>query len=428
MSFTRPFRRPVSHSNRRMLIVLGILTCLAGLVALWIGVNAPNQVPGRSYYTLHAYFRGADNLVVHDQVRLGGEDIGQVLNPRIVNGLAEVDLQLNPSVAPLHAGTTLRIRPRSLVGVQFVEVHATPAGPALANGATIPVSHTSAAVTYDRVFNILDAPRRLEAQTLVQMLGGGIAGRGGDLNETLQEAPGYFQDAGGVAAAINSRPGAAAGFVGSTAAAMNAIAPVRSAMASGFSPEAQAMQPFIDHSADVQSTLTTAPSTLNAAATQLPAVQGLLSQVDGMAVAAHVTLAPAPATLQQTNAMLTESHPGLKAAVGTLQRLDSAVSPTLNLLGSIAPVLPELNNELTSGKGILIVLDPRGCDLKNFWYNWAESTAFGDAGGEFLRLGVVHPSLEQLQSGFQANPIRAGFGTNPYPAPCQAQNDFVKGP
>src|SRR5581483_6741782 len=73
-------------------IALLTIGALVGFVA--IGLQAPNSIPGRSYYTVTAELSDAANVGPHTSVRIGGVRVGQVLNPRFEHGRPVVDLQL----------------------------------------------------------------------------------------------------------------------------------------------------------------------------------------------------------------------------------------------------------------------------------------------------------------------------------------------
>ncbi len=61
---------------------------IAAVVAMFlVGYNAPNEIPGRSYFTVRAAFDHADNLTGHYQVRIGGENVGREIRRSLRNQL-----------------------------------------------------------------------------------------------------------------------------------------------------------------------------------------------------------------------------------------------------------------------------------------------------------------------------------------------------
>lgn len=416
---TRRRRRPASRSRRRQYLVVGIVTLLAGLGMMYIGYTAPNGLPWQSSYRLYAHLRNATNLVDHDEVKIAGRLVGQVLSPAgSRHGYATVELVLDSSIAPLRAGTTLRVRPRSVIGVPYVQIYPSATGRPLPSGSVISARDTSAAVPLTDAFNIFRAPQRGALATVIGQLGEGFAARGPDVNLSLQFAPGFLTGLEQVSGAVNARVGAAAKFIAGSAGAVAAANPVRTQIADGFHPEAAALTPFSTAAPAVRQTLSEAPGTLDAAAGELPPTIRMLGALGHFAAAVRTTLAPAPAALSQTKAMLTDATPGLREAIRTLHVLRAGVPPTVELLNTIHPVLPLARAALTHATPIVRTLAGYECDLGRFWSQWASATAWGDSAGQFLRLSVVTPNLEQFQGGFSGTPIEKGFGENPYPGAC----------
>lgn len=405
--------------QRTAVIVLGAVATAFGCLFAYIGYKAPDSVPGRSYYTLEAEFRQADNLADHYQVRVGGRLIGQVLNPRVRNGHAVVDLQLKKDVEPLLSDTTLRVRPRSAIGVRFVDVTPGTKGTPLKPGQMIPAKATSAALPVDVAFGILDRQRRAKLQTLLGKLGAGTAGRGEDLNAALGKGSEFFSGVDAALGPVNRRAGAVEGFVSGLEGLSAASDPVRQDIADGFAPEAAALRPFSEHAGAVRATLDEAAATLAVARDELSPTTTLLARVSGFARTATPTLRFAPRALRQTSALLDEAKPSLRAADQTLALAGRAVDPTLGLLRTLRPVLPAVDTTLVDSLPIVGNVGEHRCDLSMWGRNWAESSEHGDAGGQFLRLVFVRPGLEQF-AGDKRAPFDAHVGQNAYPKPCEA--------
>ncbi|MSW52376.1 MAG: hypothetical protein F2817_16010, partial [Actinobacteria bacterium] len=75
----RPRLRSAASKSLPRPVLWGIgLSAIAFLVVIFlVGINAPNKIPGRSYYNLKAQLTYADNLTGHYQVRIGGRYVGQ---------------------------------------------------------------------------------------------------------------------------------------------------------------------------------------------------------------------------------------------------------------------------------------------------------------------------------------------------------------
>lgn len=416
-----PMRRGTQPPGRGFLAVLGAIGIGFALLMVWIGFRAPDSIPGRSYYNLDAAFRNADNIAKHSQVRVGGRIVGQVLDPRVEHGRAVIRLQMEPSVGPLLSDTRAIVRPRSAVGVRYVEVVPGEHGRPLHDGALIPASQTGATRQLDEALSTFDAPTRLRTQRLLRALGTGLAGRGEDLNEGIGALPRFLRGTREVAAAIAARPGAIRSFIRGTAGAAGAAQPVREAIATGFAPEAAALRPFTDHA--VQQSLDAAPPALAAVRAGLARTTPLVVALGRLAARVRPGLAVAPAAFRETDAMLRGAEPGLEAAPSTLRTTAKAVDPTVALLDRIEPMLPNLRAALTDGLPIVDELGRHGCDIKLFGDNWGSMMAFGNSGGGFLRFNLTGGDAQTVYGLGSAAKNDVALYQNPYPKPCTAGSE-----
>ena len=413
--------RPASRERSRLFMVgLGLLGLGMALGLVWVGFNAPNAIPGRSYYYLYANFTHADNVTAHYQVRVDGKLDGQVLDPHVEHGVAVVKLQMDPSVAPLRSDTTAIVRPRSAVGVRYVELTPGLHGRPLRSGDTIPASQTSSTTQLDDVLSTFDPTTRRNTQLFVKAFGEGLAGRGGDLSSTLGAAPGFLTGARDVLAAVADRAGATGNLIRGAGTLATTADPVRDQIALGFRPEADALQPFADRSTSVHDTLGQAPPTLGALQSQLPHVRQMAAELGGFARAIRPALAVAPRSLNETSALLSEARPGLIAARRVLDTAGNAVPPVLDLFATVRPVLSPIDEAFRSSTPILDVLGQHGCDFVRFGTYWTSMQSFGNSAGNVLRFNIVSPDVSSVYG--QARPTEGVF-SDPYPAPCVAGHE-----
>jgi ABC-type transporter Mla subunit MlaD len=411
-SVRRRFRGRVAGKQRSRSFILGIgfgVLILFG-VQFYIGYQAPNSIPGRSYYTITALMHNADNLENHDAVRIGGELAGQVLNPHVSNHLAVLQLQLSSQYQPLRSDSTVRIRLRSAVGVRFVQIYPGRYGKPIPNNGVLAASQTTAPVDLDQVLGTFDSPTRTGTRQFLGELGTGLMERGQTVNQTLAQAPGFISSLGSVMGAINARPGAIAHFITAADGTAAAFNPVRQNLSGGFRPGAQALQPFVDQRPSVESTLVQLPPTLSSAQNQLPQVNAMLAQVDGLAKAAVPTLAAAPGALNQTAALLVAAKPGLSQANATLHYLGGAVDPAVGFLRTTQPELPRVNLAMADLMPTVNYVAPRACALSTAFTGWSEVMKLGTAYDNFIRFTVTETQNLLANQG--------SMFTNAYAGPC----------
>lgn len=424
----RPLRRSAASRSLPRPVLWGIGVGAIGVLVLifMVGFNAPNKIPGRSYYTLKAQFNYADNLTGHYQVRIGGRYVGQVLDPRAIDGKAVAQLQLDPAVGPLKSDTTLRVRPRSPIGVRFVELKPGTRGEDLQDGDVLPASQTSTSEQLDTTLDTLDARRRAEAKVLLDELGAGTLDRGEDVGTILSTAPGSLSGLRRLTAAVNRRGGAPERLVAAAEGAAAAADPVRRTIPQALRAGSNALRPVADGEPDVRETFEEAPSSLAAARAGLRSTDPLLAEARGLAREALPALRPAPTGLREARRLLAESPAGLRSLRGTLDTAKAAVPPTLDLLTTLRPDLPLIERTMQAALPLADRLTAHECDLHLFLTNWTSFLGYGVPGGkpeigpiDNLRLNL----LVDEESLVGATSKLPSVADNPYPAPCTVTQD-----
>ena len=173
-------------------VLVGAVTLLVTLVAVFLSYNANSGLPFVPTYDLKADVPNAANLVRGNDVRIGGARVGTVSKISPVPGAdgkptARLDLKLDREIQPLPVDTTFMVRPRSALGLKYVELTPGRAKAGFRAGSTIPArAARPEPVEIDDVFNMFDARARRGAQRSLNGFGTGLAGRGQDLNLAIQ--------------------------------------------------------------------------------------------------------------------------------------------------------------------------------------------------------------------------------------------------
>jgi ABC-type transporter Mla subunit MlaD len=418
-------RRRVSHV-RGTLATLGAAFALFGIAGLaaWVAIRAPDGVPLTSHYTVSAQMRDLANLGAHNEVRVAGRRVGQVLHPRVVGGQPTIDLQLDDAVGPLRADSRLVVRSKGLLGQRYLQLIPGTRGSTIAGGGMLPSRAASATVQLPEIFSAFDATTRARLRPLIDELGIATAGRGPDLGRTLQDAPPFFADLRAVSTAILDRRGAARRLVPSVERSTAAADLARVDVAAGLAPERDALKPFAAQASALRATLDLAPGVLMATRADLAATDPLLAAATRLARSTARTLPAAPAALRRARALLATSRVPLRRAAVLLDHVAPTVAPVLQLARRLTPLLPRVDGVTTGLIPALDVLGPRGCDIRGFASNWKSMLGFGVPGGgavgplTTLRLELI---VGQETLGGLAKPLdSAHIGRNPYPAPCAA--------
>lgn len=172
-------------------LLIGAVTTLIVVVAVFLSYNANNGLPFTPTYDVKVQLPEASGLQKGNQVRIGGERVGVVsaLNPyqdpatgRVT---AIVSLKLEKRVQPLPADTTAIVQSVSTIGLKYLALERGHSAQALKAGGTIPVAQTREPVDIDQFFNMFDKKTRAANQVNLTSFGNGFAGRGIGLNETI---------------------------------------------------------------------------------------------------------------------------------------------------------------------------------------------------------------------------------------------------
>src|SRR3712207_3315871 len=126
-------------------VLIGAATVLVVLVAVFLSYNANQGLPFVPTYSLKAELPSAAQLVVGNEVRIGGARVGTVDSiraKRLKDGssIAVLGLKLERDVMPLAKDSTVLVRSRSALGLKYVEVTRGTSREGFADGDTIPIS------------------------------------------------------------------------------------------------------------------------------------------------------------------------------------------------------------------------------------------------------------------------------------------------
>jgi virulence factor Mce-like protein len=172
-------------------ILVGAVTILVVIVAVFLAYNANNGLPFVSTYNLTAKVPNADALVKGNEIRIGGVRVGivrSVVPVQEANGrvAAELTLKLDKSAEPLPVDSKITIRPKSALGLKFLQVTPGDSPEGFAAGDTIPLSaYAPEPVDIDEFFDMFDEPTRAAIRQSQAGFGNALAGRGPQLNEGI---------------------------------------------------------------------------------------------------------------------------------------------------------------------------------------------------------------------------------------------------
>ncbi len=172
-------------------VLIGAATVLVVIVAVFLAYNANNGLPFVPTYQVWLQLPNASNLVTGNEVRIGGDRVGIIdkiepVTHRDGSVTAKMHVKLETQVKPLPVDSTIIVRPRSPLGLKYIEVTRGASSRGIPEGGTLPLRQaTPRPVEFDDFFSMFDEPTRAANQVNLREFGDTLAGRGTSINEAI---------------------------------------------------------------------------------------------------------------------------------------------------------------------------------------------------------------------------------------------------
>src|SRR5918997_1809767 len=188
------------RTGRRQLaaspVLIGAVTLLVAIVAVFVSYNANQGLPFVPTYQLKAELPTGAKLVPGNEVRAGGFRVGLVkeitsVRKRVdgeVRPIAPLALELDKQVEPLSVDSQIGVRPRSALGLKYVELVPGDSKDTFADGDTVPLENAGEITPeLEDVLATFPPQTRRDSQAALEGFGDAFAGRGEDLNIAIRE-------------------------------------------------------------------------------------------------------------------------------------------------------------------------------------------------------------------------------------------------
>jgi virulence factor Mce-like protein len=255
-------------------VLVGAVTLLISIVAVFISYNANQGLPFVPTYDLKAELANGYKVVPGNDVRAGGFRVGSVeeitSERKMVGGeersIALLHLKLDKDVEPLPVDTTLSVRPRSALGLKYVELVPGRSAETFAAGDTVPLRNsTREPQELEDVLAAFPPDVRSAARSATLGFGDALAGRGEALNTVIRELNPFLRHLQPVMTALSAPSTELQRLIPALARAAAEVAPVADAQARLFG-ELAATFAAIDRDPNaLRETIEESPPTLEAA-------------------------------------------------------------------------------------------------------------------------------------------------------------------
>ena len=318
-------------------VLVGAITLLVVNVAVFLSYNATRGLPFVPTKQLNIELPNGANLLPGNEVREGGYRVGIVskmkalpLREGKVGALATLKLDLKNSDIPVDS--SVAIRPRSVLGLKYVEIVRGNSKKTFADGDTLPVGRAAIPVELDEFYGIFDEKTRAGSRRSLRGVGDALANRGVSLNETFAEAPRFLKTLEPVMRNLSDERTGLKAFFGELGDFTRVIAPVADRYARQFRTSADTFEAWSRHPDGLRDTISKSAPTMNASIRSFRVQRPFLAEFRDFSRSMERAAARLPRTLPRI-------VPALQAGTPVLERSPEINEPLRDMLGKLETLM-----------------------------------------------------------------------------------------
>jgi ABC-type transporter Mla subunit MlaD len=346
--------------------MVGAITTLIVIVAVFLAYNANNGLPFVPVYRVSVIVPNASRLVQNNEVRIGGTRVGVIESIDPVRlpvddptadsktggdtggVVARLDLKLDKSAAPIPENSIFRIRYKSAFGLKFLEITrgdgpGAPEGftfngtndnddPADDDNQILSIDEVSqnkgaddgtfiAQTEFDEIGNTFDQPTRNAIRQNLLGYGDAFAARGSSLNQAIAALNPLLTNLLPVAETLNARETNLKAFFPALGRTAAIVAPVAEQNAQFFGNAAKTFAAIGADPAALQATISGGPPTLQTGIDLLPGQRPFLHDFTELASRLNPGIKDLRLSLPSLNGALEVGTPVLSRSVAANHRL-----------------------------------------------------------------------------------------------------------
>jgi phospholipid/cholesterol/gamma-HCH transport system substrate-binding protein len=372
--------------------------------------------PSGTEYTL--LFQSAGQLVVDDDVQVGGRRVGSVREIELTDdNQAAIKVLVEEPYAPLREGTQAVIRLTSLSGIANRYIALTPApGDAeeLDEGATLAAEATTDVVDLDQIFNALDERTRGDLADVVEGFATQYAGKGDEAGESAKYFNPLLSSARRLVQEVTEDEAALTEFLVNSSRAVATIAERRDDLADLVGNANATASAIGQENAALARALGLLPTTLRRANTTFVNLRATLDDLDVLVAESKPATKDLAPFLRELRPLVAAARPtirDLRLAVrrpGADNDLVEATRKMPALQRAATPAFRNGRQALVRAQPVLEFARPYTPDLLGWIRDFGQGAANYDANGHYAR---IQPMFNAFQ--FADNP--AGGILTPVP-------------
>ena len=392
-------------------VLVGAVTVLVSIIAVFIAYNANAGLPFVPTYDVKAELPTGNKLVKGNEIRVGGFRVGVVdeLTPKVVQedgerkSVAVIAMKLDKTVEPLATDTTIKVRPRSALGLKYVELIPGDGRSTYTAGDTMPLRNASEGLELEDVFSTLDEDTRDNSRASLEGFGDAFAARGSSLNTAIQALNPFFKSLQPVMTSLADPDTELDQFFLQLGRASAQVAPVARVQADLFSNMATTFAAISSDPRALQATIEKSPPTIDAAISSFRVQRPFLADFADLSRRLRPAVNQLPRSLPAVNRAFRVGIPILPRTVDFNGRLRRALVELEDLFENPNTLLTirDLRTTLSVTRPALEFIAPYQtvCNYFNYFFHpLGEHQSTVVPGGTVQAQGVKTVNLEQPNS------------------------------
>ena len=414
-------RRPASSIVASPVLV-GAVTVLIAIVAVFLAYNANQGLPFVPTYDVSAELPGGSNLLAGNDVQAGGRRIGLIekLRPAVDeetgDTIAVIDMKLDKEVEPLPVDTLIKVRPRSPLGLKYVELTLGQSAESYAAGDTIPLKNSTESIELEDFFSTFDSDTRNNQRTALEGFGTAFAGRGVAINQIIHNFVPFLTHAEPVFRTLSDPDVGLDRLFVELRRFSGQIAPVATTYALLFENMATTFEALGRDPEALRQTIERSPGTLDAGIESLPIQEPFLADAEIL----FRRLQPVADELDRSAPILAKAlevgTPVLRKAPALYNRTEGVLDALYEAAANPSTLLAlqNLDDAFTVVAPLVEYVAPYQT-VCNYWvYYW---TSIGEHVSEPVRGGTIQRVLLRSDNSTQDNRLSDSTGERPVDLP-----------
>jgi len=404
-------------------VLVGAVTLLVAIVAVFLAYNANQGLPFVPSYDVSAELPGGSNLVKGNDVQVGGRRVGLVerIRPGIDDETGEtiaiIDMKLDKEVEPLPVDTLVKVRPRSPLGLKYVELTLGQEAASYTAGDTIPVENATESIELEDFFSTFDEATRNNQRTAIEGFGNAFAGRGVAINQIIHNLVPFLTHAEPVFRTLSDPDVRLDLLFVELRRFSGQIAPVAETYAQLFENMGTTFEALSRDPEALRQTIERSPGTLDAGIESFPVQEPFLADAEIL----FRRLEPVAAELDRTAPILAQAlevgTPVLQKAPELYERTELVLDALHDLAANPSTLLAlqNLDDALSVAAPLVEFIAPYQT-VCNYWnYYW---TSIGEHVSEPVRGGTIQRVLLRSDNRRQDNRLSDSTGERPVDIPA----------